>query len=363
MNTKTKEALILSLTPHFSKIKFKNALEAGLDIHEIITQPNNFKKTLSLRDETIKFLEEKKYIESIEKVGKWLGSLNNNIISYFDDNYPDSLKEIVDSPILLYCVGDTNLLATNQLAVVGSRNYSTYGRNATDKIITELAESSLTITSGLAFGIDTLAHEFSLKNNLKTIAVIGTGINIVYPASNRALYEKIARNGLIISEFALGTKPLRHNFPLRNRLISGLSKGVLVIKAASKSGSLITAKLALDQNKEVFAIPGSIFNATSQGCNDLINQGAKLVRNADDIMEELLIDPISQSHMAIIASIENLNLEPEQLLVYESISDNLTTIDKIMNTTALDYSKITEILFDLEMQNLISSIPGGYTKV
>jgi DNA processing protein len=257
-------------------------------------------------------------------------------------------------------VGDKNLLVSDQLAVVGSRKYSTYGRNATDKIITELSESNLTITSGLAFGIDTLAHEVALKNNLKTIAVIGTGINIVYPASNRSLYEKIARNGLIISEFALGTKPLRHNFPLRNRLISGLSKGVLVIEAASKSGSLITAKLALDQNKEVFAIPGSIFNSTSQGCNDLIIQGAKLVRNANDIVDELFIDSSSKSYTAITTSTDDLNLEPEQLLVYESISDSLTTIDNIINTTALNYSRIAEILFDLEMLKIVQSVPGGY---
>ncbi|MFT4694019.1 MAG: DNA processing protein [Francisella sp.] len=363
MNTKTKEALILSLAPHFSKIKFKNALEASLDIGEIIAKPSSFKKSLSLREETIRYLEEKNYNEPLEKISKWIKSPNHSIVCYFDDNYPYSLKQISDPPILLYCVGDTNLLASNQLAIVGSRNYSTYGRNVTDKIITELADSNLTITSGLAFGIDTLAHEFSLKNNLKTIAVIGTGINIVYPASNRALYEKIAKNGLIVSEFPIGTKPLRHNFPLRNRLISGLSKGVLVIEAASKSGSLITAKLALDQNKEVFAIPGSIFNSTSQGCNDLINQGAKLVRSADDIMEELLIDSSSQSHTTAITPIKDLNLEPKQLLVYESISDSLTTIDKIVNITALNYSKITEILFDLEMQNLIQSIAGGYTKL
>ena len=177
------------------------------------------------------------------------------------------------------------------------------------------------------------------------------------------MHDKIAKYGLIISEFQLGTKPLRHNFPLRNRLISGLSKGVLVIEAASKSGSLITAKLALDHNKEVFAIPGSIFNTTSQGCNDLISQGAKLVRSADDILEELLIDNISQPTITTPVATKNLNLEPEQLITYESISDSFTTIDKIMNTTALDYSKITEILFELEMQNLVQSIPGGYTKV
>ena len=363
MNTKTKEALILSLTPHFSKVKFRNVLEAGLDIGEIIANPSNSKKMLTFREETVKYLEDKSYDDHFEKITKWLKNPNHSIISYFDDNYPDTLREIIDSPILLYCVGDTNLLVSNQLAVVGSRKYSTYGRNATDKIISELAESNITITSGLAFGIDTLAHEFSLKNNLKTIAVIGTGINIVYPASNRALYEKIARSGLIISEFPLGTEPLRHNFPLRNRLISGLSKGVLVIEAASKSGSLITAKIALDQNKEVFAIPGSIFNSTSQGCNDLIIQGAKLVRNANDILEELLIDSTSKPHATEIVTIEDLNLEPEQLLVYASISDNLTTIDKIMNTTDLNYSKITAILFDLEMQNLVQSIPGGYTKL
>lgn len=364
MNTTTKECLILSITPHFSKIKFKNALAANLNISDIIVNPENFKQILKLREETIKFLKDKSYTKQLEKINNWLKNSNHNIISYFNTNYPDNLKQIVDPPIILYCVGDTELLASNQLAIVGSRSYSTYGRNATDKIISELTLANLTVTSGLAFGIDTLAHEFALDNNIKTIAVVGTGINIVYPSSNKNLYEKIAKYGLIISEFQLGTKPLRHNFPLRNRLISGLSKGVLVIEAASKSGSLITAKLALDQNKEVFAIPGSIFNTTSQGCNDLINQGAKLVKNADDILEELYIDSPTKSSTSLkpLPTLENLNLEPQQQLIYENIDESLTTIDKIINSTALDYAKVTEILFDLEIQGLIQAIPGGYTK-
>lgn len=263
--------------------------------------------------------------------------------------------------MLLYCVGDTSLLKTTQLAIVGSRNYSTYGRNVTDKIISNLTKTNITITSGLAFGIDTLAHHQALKSNLKTVAIIGTGIDIIYPSNNRELYTKIAHNGLIVSEFQLGVGPLRHNFPLRNRIISGLSEGVLVIEAAAKSGSLITATLALEENKEVFAVPGSIFNPTSDGCNNLIAEGAKLVTSAQDIISELRITEHSPQNI-INSSSEILNLSETEKLVFDSIGNQLTTTDNIINSTKLSYMEVTQMLFELEMQNLIQSIPRGYIK-
>ncbi|MCL4117900.1 UNVERIFIED_CONTAM: hypothetical protein GTU68_062924 [Idotea baltica] len=361
MHNSSKIALILSCTPYFGPRKFILALENSINFNELIENPKSFRKQLALRDISIDYLTEKKYLTYLDKANKWLEDSKHNIISYFDDNYPSDLKELSDPPILLYCVGDISLLENMQLAIVGSRNYSTYGKNVTDKIISNLAESKITITSGLAFGIDTLAHQQALNNNLKTIAVIGTGADIIYPSNNRKLHSQIATNGLIISEFQLGVGPLRHNFPLRNRIISGLSKGVLVVEAAAKSGSLITANLALEQNKDVFAVPGSIFNITSEGCNTLISQGAKVVTGAKDIISELCANELTIQEDIFINTQAN-NLSEQEKLVFDCIDSKLTTIDNIINTTKLNYSEITQILFELEMQNLIQSAPGGYIK-
>ena len=358
MNAEQKNYLILSCTPFFGNSRFITAIKHKININHLITNPDNYKKSLSLRNESISFIKDSKYTSYIEKVSKWLKNDNNNIITYNDDRYPESLKEISNAPMILYCVGDIKLLKSNQLAVVGARKNSSYGKNAVKKIIQEITNNDVTITSGLAYGIDTIAHNYALEYKLKTIAVVGTGVDIVYPSSNRQLYEEISKQGLIVSEFTLGTGPLRHNFPQRNRIISGLSKGVLIVEAASRSGSLITAKLALEQNKEVLAIPGSIFSETSIGCNELIQQGAKLVNNASDIIEELNLSepPHLYRNADTINSMTNI-----ERIVFDCIDVNLTTTDQIINTTKLSYSEISEVLFELEMKSIIESVPGGYT--
>ncbi|KEI34756.1 rossmann fold nucleotide-binding protein Smf possibly involved in DNA uptake [Francisella sp. W12-1067] len=359
MKTTTKNCLILTISPYFGNSRFNAAISNGIDLEDLVNSPSHYQKQLSLHKETLDYLVEKKYLPYLDKVNKWLSKSSNSLVTYFDKKYPFELKQISNPPIILYCLGNVDLLDTYQLAIVGARNHTSYGKNVTQKIISELAYHNITITSGLAYGIDTLAHQYALENNLKTIAVIGTGIDVIYPKSNTTLHQNILSNqGLIISEFSLGVEPLRHNFPQRNRIISALSKGVLVVEAAQKSGSLITAELALEQNKEVFAVPGSIFNTSSSGCNELIKKGAKLVSNASDILEELNIN----NSPRIINTFDTIEISDEQKAVLNSINTSLTTIDQIINNTCLPYHKISEILFELEMKSLVETVPGGYTR-
>lgn len=226
----------------------------------------------------------------IDRTRDWAGIAGNRIITLADPDYPASLLEIPDPPIMLYLKGRFELLLRPALAIVGSRNASVQGSVNAQRFAHVLAGAGITVVSGLALGIDTAAHQGSLAAGCdagSTIAVIGTGIDIVYPARNHALAHQIAEQGCLISEYALGTAGIPANFPRRNRLISGLALGVLVVEAAARSGSLITARMALDQGRDVFAIPGSIHSALSKGCHQLIRQGAKLVESAEHIIEEL----------------------------------------------------------------------------
>ncbi|MFC4892458.1 DNA-processing protein DprA [Pseudofrancisella aestuarii] len=361
MEKLTQSCIILSITPYFGNKIFKQAIVDKIDLEKLITTPNEFTSTLKLRKETIDFLEKKTYLNYLVKVEKWLTNPINKIIHFFDDDYPENLKETHSPPIILYCIGDTYLLKKTQISIVGSRNNTIYGDNCTKKLVSELVNHGFTITSGLAYGIDTLAHKYTLKNNGKTIAVLGTGIDIIYPAINENLANQIIASGLIVSEFAFGTTPQRYNFPQRNRIISGLSTGVLIIEATEKSGSLITAKYALEQNKEVFAVPGSIFSKASTGCNNLIKQGAKSVTSIEDILNELNID--SQNIENTNKSDNITNLSKSETIILNSISMELTTIDQIINSTSFEFQQVNEILFDLEMESLIKSVPGGYVRV
>jgi DNA processing protein len=223
----------------------------------------------------------------------WLDQPGNHLLTMQDPGYPAALAQIPDPPPLLYLKGRPQLLAAPMLAIVGSRNASLQGKANAEVFAHALSRAGLTIVSGLALGIDAAAHQGALDGGGATVAVIGTGADIVYPARNRALAHRIAEEGCIVSEYALGTPPLSHNFPRRNRIISGLSAGVLVIEAAAQSGSLITAQLAASQGRDVFAIPGSIHSALAKGCHKLIKEGAKLVESAADVLEELRMSPLA----------------------------------------------------------------------
>lgn len=274
------------------------------------------------------------------------------------------LRQIADPPIALFLRGDVALLTSPQLAIVGSRNPSGEGRRNAEEFAAYLARCGLTITSGMALGIDSASHRGALKAGGKTLAVWGTGLDKVYPPAHRELAEQIAAQGLIVSEYAPGTPPLPHNFPRRNRLISGLCVGTLVVEANQSSGSLITARLASEQGREVFAIPGSIHNPLARGCHRLIREGAKLVESAGDILEELA--PLLKLEAAVAESAPTETLaataaeDPEYRLLLNSLDYAPTSVDALVERTGLTPDVVSSMLLMLELQGQVEAAPGGH---
>ena len=283
------------------------------------------------------------------------------IITLNNPTYPALLREIPDPPPLLYICGTLDGGEKN-IAVVGSRNATAYGITATHRLCADLAAFHLTIVSGMAIGIDTAAHQGALAAKGKTIAVLGSGFNHIYPSENLKLFRRIVEEGAAISEFALDTEPEAHNFPIRNRIISGISMGTVVVEATRKSGSLITARLAAEQNREVFAVPGSIQSFKSAGAHTLIKQGAKLVENAQDVLEELAAfinvphrseDRDSSNKAAAIPS-----LPSDELSVYNVLSPYPEHIDTIVRKTRIEPGKLLGLLLQLELKGMVHQLPG-----
>jgi len=286
----------------------------------------------------------------LEKLQKTSGQA----VTILDETYPGLLKEIYSPPPLLYCLGRLDLNGDFPLAVVGSRKISDYGKAVTEQIVNELAGSGLTIVSGMAIGVDAVAHQTALKAGGKTVAVLGSGINQIYPATNRNLARQIIESGgAIISEFPLGTPPYKSNFPQRNRIISGLSLGVLVTEATEDSGALITTKYALDQNREIFAVPGDIFRLSAGGPNKLIKLGAKAVTSADEILETLNLQQAKnfKAAQAVAPAAEN----EKKLLV---LMDSPIHVDNLARKSRLDISIINSTLAIMEMKGLIKNLGG-----
>ncbi len=304
---------------------------------------------------------------AIEHDIKWLDKDNHYIIGLDDKNYPEPLKSIPDPPYLLFVAGDIDYLQQPQLAMVGSRTPTAAGRQTAFDFARHLSISGLTITSGLALGIDTACHKGALEGIAGTIAVVANGLDKVYPASNTELARRIVQQGCVISESPLGTAPHKGLFPRRNRVISGLSMGTLVVEAAKNSGSLITTKHALEQNREIFAIPGSIHNPLSRGCHSLIRQGAKLVETAEDIIEELLPleKLVSTSHTS--AQCEETqaqnSLDPAYQALLNSMEYEPANIDELVERNQLDAAEIASMLLILELQGHVVSENGNYSRI
>ena len=290
-----------------------------------------------------------------------------NIITYQDDPYPAKLMNIYDRPPFLYVRGNLNKDDIN-IAIVGSRQASTYGKYTTEKISRKLALKGLTIVSGMARGIDSVAHRGALTAHGRTIAVLGSGLDVIYPPENKILFADIIQNGAVISEFPLGTPPRSANFPTRNRIISGMSYGVVIVEAGEESGSLITARLALEQGREVFAVPGSIDAAGSRGTNKLIKQGAKLIENTDDIMEEILpqidrttvLKPSSVSNSEVIAAKSAEILSTGDQKIIGLISGGRVHIDDLISSSGLSSADILSALTTLELKGLVQQHPGKF---
>ena len=293
---------------------------------------------------------------------KWLASPNRYLLTWADDRYPRLLRQIHDPPLVLFVQGNIDVLDTTQISIIGSRNPSPDGRRNAREFARNLASCGFTITSGLAVGLDTCAHLGALDAAGRTIAVLGSGLDVIYPACNHSLAGQVAQKGALVSEYPSGTRPVAINFPRRNRIISGLSMGTLVVEATLSSGSLITAGLALEQGREVFAIPGSIHNPLSQGCHRLIRDGAKLVEIVDDILEE--ISPIQSAFIpprCVQPRKGNLpeGLDADSKLLLHNIGMQPVGVDTLVQETGLTAGAIMASLLTLELGGFVEQLPGG----
>jgi DNA processing protein len=290
--------------------------------------------------------------ELLARTLNWLNEPGHGLLSLGDEDYPRLLQELPDAPAFLYCNGERGLLNRHCLAVVGSRNPTVQGKENAYAFSRALSDGGLVIVSGLALGIDASAHLGGMDGSSRSVAVVGTGLDLVYPARNRDLAHRLAREGILVSEFPLGTPALPGNFPRRNRIISGLSLGCLVVEAAPKSGSLITARLSGEQGREVFAIPGSIHSPLSKGCHALIKQGAKLVERAEDVLEELgnwvtASDlPPTAPAMATHALLDLIGFDP-------------VTVDVLCERTSLRADQLLPRILELELSGTLARLPGG----
>ncbi|HRH12835.1 MAG TPA: DNA-processing protein DprA [Azonexus sp.] len=290
--------------------------------------------------------------EAVDHSLAWASQPDHHILTLADSSYPQSLLEIPDPPSVLYIRGNPALLQSPGIAIVGSRNATPQGLKTAESFAQALAGRGFAIISGLALGIDAAAHRGALTTEGATIAVIGTGADRVYPARNKELALAIARHGTIVSEFPLGTPAIAANFPRRNRIISGLSRGVLVVEAAPESGSLITARLAAEQGREVFAIPGSIHSPVARGCHKLIKQGAKLVETAQDILEELGGDPEPRDVPDLVKTSGNDDL-------LKALGHVPCELDELVDRTGLSADLLLGELLTLELDGLIATLPGN----
>ncbi len=324
--------------------------EDKLPLFQNITQ-GNIKNILNF--DFLNSLESKKLLENfleidLDKIKHRLKFLSISYVTILDENYPQRLKEIFNPPAILFYRGDLSLIE-NSLAVVGSRKPSPYGAWATKKLIKDLALTNISIISGMALGIDRIAHESALEHGLSTVGVLASSIDIEYPRSNKDLYARM-KSQLLVSEYCLNVYPLRLNFVLRNRLISGLSLGILVSEAGDKSGSLITANYALEQGRDVFAIPGQIDSNLSQGSNDLIKKGAKLVTCGQDILDEF---SFLKELDTVNTPLERLKLSEVSLKVLSSLKMGTKSINRLSSECHIKIEDIYTILIDLEMKGLI----------
>lgn len=295
-------------------------------------------------------------LNEVEADLRWAEGYNHHLLTWADETYPAILREIYDPPPVLYVKGDLTCFNQPMIAMVGSRKPTISGGETAHRFAYELAQKNVTIVSGLALGIDAYAHRGALRANGCTIATMATGIDRIYPFRHQELAEKISDKGVVITEFPLKTAPFPGHFPRRNRIISGLSLATLVVEAAIKSGSLITARLALEQNRDVMAIPGSIHNPLARGCHQLLQQGAKLVSSSDDVLGEL---GLNQSQ--IVKQDVRTHASDHNDLV-KCIGFEVTTVDQIVARSGLGLEQVACNLAELEIQGIVQAVPGGYMR-
>ena len=358
VNQETFACLALSLIPGLGRKKIRWLIETFGTAGRVLEAPEESLRKCGLGLSAVASIFAGDALREAEAEAVRARKVGVEVISAYDERFPPLLEEIQDQPITLYCLGDVTSLAGPNVAVVGSRNCSIYGREVSRKFSLELARSGLTIVSGLARGIDSAAHLGAVEVNGRTIGVLGCGIDVVYPRENRKLFARVRESGCLISEFPMGTYPAPRNFPVRNRLISGLSYGTVISEATEFSGSLITARLSLDQNREVWAIPGEITSPRSYGPNSLIQQGARPALSPQDVLDDL--------PLRVLMSLKE-RAEPDQTLQLSASEkkilkllalDRALHIDWIVEQIEMNPERLTAILLDLELKGLIRQLPG-----
>jgi DNA processing protein len=349
--------LQLSLTPGLSPAALRNMLrQCGLP-QAVLARPRAALAEFA-PPAVLAALESDAVQQAVSRALEWAAQADRRVITLADDSYPRMLLEIADPPPLLYAQGRVELLQHPALAIVGSRNATPQGEANALAFAKALSDAGLTIVSGLALGIDAAAHRGGLAGASGTIAVLGTGLDVIYPQRNADLARQIAARGLLLSEFPLGTGPAGHNFPRRNRLISGLARGCLVVEAALASGSLITARAAADQGREVFAIPGSIHSPLAKGCHALLKSGAKLVESADDVLAELSgfrasgYASTTGGHRAAAEGAAEAGL-------LAHMGHDPVDVDSLCSRTGMSAEQITSELLRLELDGRVTALPGG----
>ncbi|WP_100638879.1 DNA-processing protein DprA [Marinobacter salexigens] len=364
--------LFLTCLPKFGRSRRRAMLANIPDLTELLAKNAATLRALGLHAEAVAAIlawqQQDETNASVSAVRQILLACERHTIGILDwqnPDYPEALRHIHDAPLVIYTRGDASLLNREQIGIIGSRNATPAGLDHARCFAAELSERGLLVTSGLALGVDGAAHAGALDAGHPTIAVIGCGLDRIYPNQHRRLGERIITNGLMVSEYPPGTPARAAHFPQRNRIISGLSRGILVVEAGLKSGSLITARLALEQGREVFAIPGSIHSPVARGCHYLIKQGACLVDQVGDILDELgasWSQPSAQPGNRTDAS-PLVTLESREIAVFEALGYDPQSTDALCMATGLPADQLVQSLLLLELEGLVSSAPGGFQKI
>ncbi|KAA1174493.1 DNA-protecting protein DprA [Marinobacter salinexigens] len=367
--------ILLTRLPKFGTRRRQSVLAQTAQLTDLLTMNPATLKAMGLLQETISGIHAWQDRDNshpvFRAVAKTLSDcerLGIGIITWPDRRYPEALRHVHDAPLVLYTRGDQSLIQLDQIGMVGSRNATRAGLDHARRFAAELSSRDLLVTSGLALGIDGAAHAGALDSGYPTVAVIGCGLDRIYPAQHQRLGERVIEHGLLVSEYPPGTPARASHFPQRNRIISGLSRGVLVVEAGLKSGSLITARMALEQGREVFAIPGSVHSPVARGCHHLIKQGARLVETVDDILEELgtwwsmssgQTEPgASGAQNALDLS----SLDSREIAVFEALGYDPQSTDALGSATGLPADQLMQALLLLELQGLVNAAPGGYQR-
>lgn len=366
--------LLLAALPQFGVCRRQSALAATAELTDLLAMNAATLKAVGLRPETIAGIRAWQDRDAdhpvLRQVAVTLGECRRHgihLVTWSDTGYPEALRHIHDAPLVLYTLGDHALLGRDQIGIVGSRHATRPGLDHARRFAAELSRRKLVVTSGLALGVDGAAHAGALDAGFPTVAVIGCGLDQIYPRQHRKLGQRVIENGLLVSEYPPGTPARAGHFPQRNRIISGLSRGVLVVEAGLKSGSLITARLALEQGREVFAIPGSVHSPVARGCHHLIKQGARLVETVDDVLEELgvwwSLQPGDETATSVSAAPDLSALGQREIAVFEALGYDPLSTDALSSATGLPADQLMQSLLLLELEGLASSAPGGYLRL